>query len=390
MQSTLHDESITRATDILRTLDLAPLDDAFQVLVDVAADARQAFEEFTMEYEGELVAIGREGALWKVTNLGPNTATRAGVYRPDMPFPSAPSYESHLPCINESLEGMLEGHEEAMSWHVNLPPVILTSHVDRVNIPVFGTRGEIVTRDNWSSSLASLAGYNGVSPPNAPGEILETPSSERWSPAESDGAWGWLPSTPSQYGDMASSRSESSASQSNSGFSFTSRYEFYDNRNCDLLDSLTMWVERGAAHQHDHCCFKNEMAVEPLHQAIQMLYSPLSNLVDYLTMAGQGVKDIVAMAFPTYEHAVASLVPNKVTYTSTWAVSNEPPSYTSTSPDYTLPVSTEHPGAQIATTWNRDLIEEPDRDGWRHIMIPPPWQPPKPLLASIISPPPSS
>ncbi|KAF8204272.1 hypothetical protein K438DRAFT_1964634 [Mycena galopus ATCC 62051] len=378
-QPDFRDESVTGATDNLRDLDLAPPDDDFQALVDVAVDARQAFEEFAMEYEGELVAIGSEGAKRKVADLGPNTATKSGAHRPDTPFPfsrtTTPFYESHLPRITGSPEGTpTRGeHGGATLRHTNSSPVVLTSHADRVNIPVFGTRGEIVTRDNWSSSPASIVGYKGVGLPNVPVENLETSSSGKWSLVESDGAWGWPPSTPSHYGDTASSGSESSASPSDSGFSFTSCYEFYDDCNRDLLDSLTMWVERGAAHQRDHRRFENEMAVEPLHQAIQMLYGPLSNFVDYLTMAGHGVKDIVATAFPTYEHAVASIVPGETAHNHSSAVFNEPSSLisTSASPDRTLTATVERMGAQIATTWNGDLIEEPDRDGWRHVTISP-------------------
>ncbi|KAF8209852.1 hypothetical protein K438DRAFT_2058919 [Mycena galopus ATCC 62051] len=302
-------------------------DVAFRTLVDAAVDARKMLEECTVEYDEETEGEGknRNGTIV----LANADQTGSGIrIRPATPFSPSRS-PLHLPPRHETPEPEDRHSNDGspiLRRHASAPP----SHADRVTVPFFSRRGRVITRDTWSSSPASLAGRQLLTieenERTATGDRLETLRRGEWSPAESEGsvdfqpsyplqwlieealyrAWGWPSSYPPSYATDSESSTNQSSDSPYSGFSCTSRYEFLDDGNYELHDSLSFWVREGNAHQRKHRRFENEMGAEPLHQALQTLYGPLSFFVDYLAMAGQGVKEIVTAVFPSCHTSVFS------------------------------------------------------------------------------------
>ncbi|KAF8196816.1 hypothetical protein K438DRAFT_1967820 [Mycena galopus ATCC 62051] len=274
---------------------------AFRTLVDAAVQARGMLEDFTTEFDEELRELQRNGLTMVAEDADQITS---GVrIRPATPFSPPSLFSLRLPSILQERNGTPEPEDRhsddgtpILRRRASAPP----SHADHVTRPVFTRRGRVVTRDHWSSSPASLPGgplYN--LPENEHmtlAERVETTALGDWSPAVSEEAWGWPSSYPPSYATDSNDPS-STSSESDSGFSCTSRYDFYDDENSDLQESLSFWVREGNEHQRDHRRFENEMGVEPLHQALQALHRPLSFFVNYLAMAGQGVKDIISTAF---------------------------------------------------------------------------------------------
>ncbi|KAF8146680.1 hypothetical protein K438DRAFT_2092856 [Mycena galopus ATCC 62051] len=302
-------------------------DAAFRTLVDAAVDARKMLEECTVEYDEETEGEGknRNGTIV----LANADQTGSGIrIRPATPFSPSRS-PLYLPPRHETPEPEDRHSDDGspvLRRHASAPP----SHADRVTVPFFSRRGRVITRDTWSSSPASLAGRQLLTieenERTATGDRLETLPRGEWSPAESEGsvdfqssyplqwlieealyrAWGWPSSYPPSYATDSESSTNQSSDSRYSGFSCTSRYEFLDDGNYELHDSLSFWVREGNAHQREHRRFENEMGAEPLHQALQTLYGPLSFFVDYFAMAGQGVKEIVTAVFPSCHTSVFS------------------------------------------------------------------------------------
>ncbi|KAF8207423.1 hypothetical protein K438DRAFT_2013380 [Mycena galopus ATCC 62051] len=191
----------------------------------------------------------------------------------------------------QALVDAVVGAREAFatdSFHFACPPVFKTPAV------LSDLKIDTATTVVLFSAVAQLAGLPPrriiLQPSGKTGTQSQRNKLKRQHPetgaAVLEGAWGWLssylPSCTSNSADPSSTSSES-----NSGFSCTSRYEFYHNDNSKLHNSFSFWVREGNEHQHDHRHFENEMGVEPLHQVLQALHGPLRFFVGYLAMAGQ-------------------------------------------------------------------------------------------------------
>ncbi|KAF8207312.1 hypothetical protein K438DRAFT_1962917 [Mycena galopus ATCC 62051] len=308
-------------------------DETFRRLVDAAVDARRSFEEYTVEYDG----IGKEEShtiIW-----GDVDQTGSGVpIRAVMPF-SPPSTQLYLPPRHRTPEPEDQHNNNGtpvLRHHSSAP----LSYADRVVLPSPASlpSGPLHSvEDNEDMGLA---------------DRTEAIISEEWNPAVSEEVWGWLSSYPPSYA-TDSIEPSSTSSESRSGFSCTSRYEFYDDNNFELHESLSFWVWDGNEHQHNRCHFENEMGVEPLHQVLQALHGPLSFFVDYLAMARQGVKDIIASAFSPspFSASVFPAAPDLESSATTKLTSDAPPSPTAapTSLDRSLPVTAGHSPASPGT-----------------------------------------
>ncbi|KAF8198322.1 hypothetical protein K438DRAFT_1967068 [Mycena galopus ATCC 62051] len=372
-------EAVNEAREMRSTLEASVLpsgDTAFRMLVNAAVHARDVFEEFTTERDHEQKERGEASRVIENGTIVVEDADQTGSgvqIRPLTPFSSslslAPLFQLRLPSTLQERDGTPEPedrHSDDGTPVLRRRASAPLSHADHVPLPVFTRRGRVITRDQWSSSPASLPGgpfYN-LNEHTTPAERVETIAHEEWSPAVSEGAWGWPASYPPSYA-MDSDDPSSASSESNSGFSCTSRYEFYDDNNFELHESLSFWVRDGNEHQRDHRRFENEMGVEPFHQAIQTLHGPLSFFVDYLAMAGQGVKDLVSTAFaPSPYHA--SVFPADSDIGTTERASDAPPDSTAipTSLDQSLPA--ERPTA--SPTLADSAVSEGE---WEEVVVEP-------------------
>ncbi|KAF8208398.1 hypothetical protein K438DRAFT_1961891 [Mycena galopus ATCC 62051] len=358
----------------------------FRTLVDAVVDARKMLEECTVEYDDEKEDGNHTIALADTDQIGSGVRIRTAT-----PF-SPPRSPLRLPPRHRILEPEDQHSDDGtpvLRRHASAP----LSYADRVVLPSFTKRGGIVTRNQWSSSPASLPGGPLRSIEDnedlALADRTEVIDSGEWSPVASEEsvdfqsltllrwlieeaifrAWGWPSSYPPSYA-TDSIEPSSTSSESHSGFSCTSRYEFYDDNNFELHESLSFWVRDGNKHQRNHCRFENEMGVEPLHQALQALHGPLSFFVDYLAMAGQGVKDIISTAFTPspFSASVFPAAPDLESGVTPKLTSDTPPSPTaaSISFDHSLPVTVERSPASPAPA--NPVMSEGE---WEEIVIEP-------------------
>ncbi|KAF8173215.1 hypothetical protein K438DRAFT_1981062 [Mycena galopus ATCC 62051] len=342
-------------------------DEAFQTLVDAAVDARKAFEDNTEEYDGDKEGSGcNEDCTIMLAD-----ADQIGVgvrIRPATPF-SPPFRQLYLPPRQGTPEPEDRHSDDGtpvLRRCTSVPP----SHADHIVTPSFTRRGRVIMRDHWSSSPASLPGgplYENDEF-NSPAERVEVVEHGEWSLAVSEWVWGWPSSYPPSY-VTASEDPSSTSSESYGGFSCTSRCEFYADDNSDLHESLSFWVREGNEYQRDHRRFENEMGVEPLHQAVQALHGPLSFFVDYLAMAGQGVKEIISAAFPPppFHMSTFPVEPNMEPHCGSEPSDELPsPIAAPTSLDYSLPSTLGRPIGSSA------LANSATSDGeWEEVIIEP-------------------
>ncbi|KAF8213508.1 hypothetical protein K438DRAFT_1750773 [Mycena galopus ATCC 62051] len=349
----------------------------FRTLVDAAVDARKMLEECTVEYN-EKEDGNRTIALADADQIGSGVRIRTATpfSPPRSPLRLPPRHrtlepeDQHsddvLPCfagtqarrypMPTALRYRLSLNEDAFS-PASLPGGPLRSIEDNEDLTL-ADRTEVIDSGEWS--------------PVASEESVESQSLTllRWLIEEAIfRAWGWPSSYPPSYA-TDSIEPSSTSSESHSGFSCTSRYEFYDDNNFELHESLSFWVRDGNEHQRDHRRFENEMGVEPLHQALQALHGPLSFFVDYLAMAGQGVKDIISTAFSPspFSASVFPAASDLESGVTPKLTSDTPPSPTaaSTSLDHSLPVTVERSPASPAPA--NPVMSEGE---WEEIVIEP-------------------
>ncbi|KAJ7863041.1 hypothetical protein B0H14DRAFT_2575015 [Mycena olivaceomarginata] len=317
-------------------------------LVAAAREACLAFEEFTVEFDvphegaasaGTIALLAREtegtGEVVTGTNSDEgngNGNVAVGIIRAASPVQRA---ESPYPRLIRETRGYATARAQDAAARVQRATRSLPSNP---------RRGELITREFWSSSPSPPS-----SDPSSPYDNdeyadeevemremyrQETMSPGNWSPAVSDWSveeFDLLPPfcvDPQHIVNWAVSRALNDLGAMSLGHEFASdedsdadsregleahaelpstaeseeppRVAHRDSGSVQLVHELMRWIYEGKAHQQTHLHFEDEMGCEPANCALRALHGPLSTFVDYAAMAAEGILDLCCPSPPPY------------------------------------------------------------------------------------------